>query len=259
MRGAAVRRRRPARRRHRPVVRDAAGGAAAADVRSPGHRHLDRDRGGSRRRGTDDGPARSASGRARISMSRACSCTTTTLAASGSASRSSACTISCSADTRALISSCACDHGCPDLRGADRRERSARQAGGAHAAGSAVDAGAVSIMSTKLGERLREIMRGSSPRPPRPDEAVALEESPGDSSREHVPVPPVFDWPSEPGSAAATPQSVGRRLAVAAARALGGAVHDTAAGPCVIVDRHLRSRSPSRAAAHRRLRMPRAP
>ena len=92
-------------------------------------------------------------------------------------------------------------------------------------------------MTTKIGERLREIMRGSSPRPRHPDEAVALEESPGDPSRARALVPPVFDWPSEPGSPDATPQSVGRRLAVAAARALGGAVHDTPAGPCVIVDR----------------------
>ena len=42
-------RRRPARRRGGPVVRDAAGGAAAADVRSPGHRHLDRQRRAERR------------------------------------------------------------------------------------------------------------------------------------------------------------------------------------------------------------------
>ena len=114
-------------------------------------------------------------------------------------------------------------------------------------------------MTTNLGARLREIMRGSSQRPPHAEEAVALEESPGASSREHAPVPPVFDAPSEPGSPDATPQSVGRRLAVAAARALGGAVHDTRRGSLRHRGSYLRSRSLPRAAAHRRLRMPRAP
>ena len=47
--GAAVRARRPARRRRRSLVCDAAGGAAAADVRSAGHRHLDRQRRAGRR------------------------------------------------------------------------------------------------------------------------------------------------------------------------------------------------------------------
>ena len=44
MGAAAVRVRRSPRRHRRPRVRDAAGGAAAADVRSPRHRHFDRHR-----------------------------------------------------------------------------------------------------------------------------------------------------------------------------------------------------------------------
>ena len=93
----AVRARRSARRRRRPVVRDAAGRAAAADVRSARHRHLDR----------HCGAAEPADLHLR-QLSRA---------ASGSASRCSACTRSCSASTRRLIAECACENGCPGCVG----------------------------------------------------------------------------------------------------------------------------------------------
>jgi uncharacterized protein len=82
-------------------------------------------------------------------------------------------------------------------------------------------------MTTNLGARLREIMRGGPQRPPEPDHQVRGHASSSEGAAS----------PRDPGDREATPQSVGRQLAAAAARALGGAVHDTTAGPCVIVDR----------------------
>jgi uncharacterized protein len=82
-------------------------------------------------------------------------------------------------------------------------------------------------MTSRLGARLREMMRGE-PEPPQP----ALPGDLGIGSGE----PPrgiLIDVIGED----ATPQTVGRRLAHAAAHALGGAVHDTSAGPCVVVER----------------------
>ena len=81
---AAVRVRRSARRRRRPGVRAAAGRAAAADVRRPRHRHLDRHR---RRRRCSAGVAEPAEDLRLRQLSRA---------ASASASRCSGCTTSCS-------------------------------------------------------------------------------------------------------------------------------------------------------------------
>ena len=86
---AAVCVRRSARRRRRAGVRDAAGRAAAADVRRPRHRHLDR------HRRADEPPSRRCRATAR-SRARGSSSTTTIRAASASASRCSACTTSCS-------------------------------------------------------------------------------------------------------------------------------------------------------------------
>ena len=129
--GAAVRARRSARRGGRPVVRDAAGRAAAAHVRPAGHRHLDR---AGDERSDDARPGRASrrpwARRRRTSTSRACSSTTTTRAASGSASRCSACTTSCWPHAE-LIAGCACDPGCPTCVGPVGRGRPARQAGGA--------------------------------------------------------------------------------------------------------------------------------
>ena len=106
---AAVRRRRSPRRRRRAGVRDAAGRAAAADVRSARHRHLDR-----HRRAGRSGEPRCR--RAPITA-RGCSSTTTIRAASASASRCSACTASCSSDARRLIAECDCENGCPGCVG----------------------------------------------------------------------------------------------------------------------------------------------
>jgi uncharacterized protein YprB with RNaseH-like and TPR domain len=82
-------------------------------------------------------------------------------------------------------------------------------------------------MTSRLGARLREMMRVDSQQAP----TVPLREN-GDG-------PANTAAGVLTGSIAidATPQSVGRRLAHAAAHALGGSVHDTAAGPCVIVER----------------------
>ena len=81
-------------------------------------------------------------------------------------------------------------------------------------------------MTTNLGARLREIMRGPQ-RPAEPGDHVRG----GHAQLRHP------DGSPDACAQEATPQSVGRQLAGAAARALGGAVHETAAGPCVVVDR----------------------
>jgi uncharacterized protein len=116
-------------------------------------------------------------------------------------------------------------------------------------------------MTTRLEARLREIMRPGSRRPVRGDRELA----PGDSGHVqlaearddlvpaddgscgarlspdgasgHAALPTALESSGELALRAATPESVGRRMAGAAARALGGSVHDTPAGPCVIVDR----------------------
>ena len=82
-------------------------------------------------------------------------------------------------------------------------------------------------MTSRLGARLREMMRGESQQPPpvpSPESGLAW----GESTARVLP---------DAIGADATPQSVGRHLAHAAAHALGGSVHDTAAGPCVVVER----------------------
>ena len=111
--GAAVRRRRPARRRRRAGVRDAAGRAAAADVRRPRHRHLDRRRVA---RAIDAHRRASAACRRRSPTSRTSSSTTTIPAASASASRCSTCTTLLLARTRELIAGCACESRLPVVR-----------------------------------------------------------------------------------------------------------------------------------------------
>ena len=81
-------------------------------------------------------------------------------------------------------------------------------------------------MTSRLGARLREMMQGESQRLPPVPFAGGIgsgESSPG------IPIDVI--------SGDATPQTVGQRLARAAAHALGGSVHDTSAGPCVIVER----------------------
>jgi uncharacterized protein YprB with RNaseH-like and TPR domain len=82
-------------------------------------------------------------------------------------------------------------------------------------------------MTSRLGARLREMMRGESRQPSPPSSLDASGEE-GESNPRIL-----IDAIIEDG----TPQTVGRCLADAAARALGGIVHDTAAGPCVIVER----------------------
>src|SRR3954447_20650837 len=95
-------------------------------------------------------------------------------------------------------------------------------------------------MTTKLGARLREIMRGA-PRGGRPapdsDGESDLVDHIGSSAVSRN-VPGDGKVPELSRSAGdETPQSVGRQLATAAARALGGSVHATPAGPCVVVER----------------------
>ena len=92
---AAVRHGRSARRRHRPGVRDAQRRAAAADVRRPRPRAVDRRR--QRRRRVAGSAARRDGASSRSCRRRRRSSSTTTIrAASASASRSSACTTRCS-------------------------------------------------------------------------------------------------------------------------------------------------------------------
>jgi uncharacterized protein YprB with RNaseH-like and TPR domain len=97
-------------------------------------------------------------------------------------------------------------------------------------------------MTTKLGVRMREIMRVRPQGPPpavlRP-EVGDFDEGTAGASFEEAPFPRAVA-PSVHATAspdAMTPQSIGRRLAQAAARALGGSVHDTGDGPCVVVER----------------------
>jgi uncharacterized protein len=81
-------------------------------------------------------------------------------------------------------------------------------------------------MTSRLGARLREMMHGESQRlPPVP---AAGRIGSGEPSR---------GIPSDLISGDATPETVGQRLARAAAHALGGSVRDTSAGPCVTVER----------------------
>jgi uncharacterized protein YprB with RNaseH-like and TPR domain len=82
-------------------------------------------------------------------------------------------------------------------------------------------------MTSRLGARLREMLGGESPRPsPGSPQCASIEAG---ESNAGILIDAI--------GAGATPQTVGRCLAGAAARALGGGVHETAAGPCVIVER----------------------
>ena len=95
-------------------------------------------------------------------------------------------------------------------------------------------------MTTKLGARLREIMRGA-PQGHRPALPADGESEPLRDT-DHRAVPRESHGDHEVGtrlepSRGETPQSVGRQLAAAAARALGGSVYDTSAGPCVVIER----------------------
>ncbi len=114
--GAAVRHGRSARRRARPGVRDAQRRAAAADVRRPRSRAVDRRPVGRRRVTPRRREPRVASGRS-CPPRRRSSSTTTIRAASASASRSSACTTQLLARTRELIDGCPCESGCPSCVG----------------------------------------------------------------------------------------------------------------------------------------------
>jgi uncharacterized protein len=81
-------------------------------------------------------------------------------------------------------------------------------------------------MTSRLGARLREMMQGEPQRLPPVPSAGGIgsgESSPG------IPIDLI--------RGDVTPQTVGQRLARAAAHALGGSVHDTSVGPCVIVER----------------------
>ena len=133
---AALRRRRPAGRRHRPVVRDAADRAAAADVRPPRHRRVDRQRqrvdgGRARRRGRQRASSAVQAGAARISTSRASSSTTITRAASGCPSRCSRCAHAVLDKTRDLIATLSVRVGLPVVRRPARRRRPAGEDRGA--------------------------------------------------------------------------------------------------------------------------------
>ncbi len=105
-------------------------------------------------------------------------------------------------------------------------------------------------MTTKLGIRLREIMRNGShhaqPAPhtrdgedSQPERALVVPVPDGSRIDGHagVPVGVSFEPATAKDTSNATPQTVGRQLAQAAAAALGGRVHESAAGPCVIVER----------------------
>ena len=98
---------------------------------------------------------------------------------------------------------------------------------------------------SKLGTRLREIMRGGASVPPQVT-APSVDDDGGVGADEHG-----SDLPSSAeasaeleersrgggGQEGRDPRSAGERLASAAARALGGRVHETPAGPCVVVER----------------------
>ena len=107
---AAVRRRRSPRRRGGAVVRDAPGGAAAADVRSPGHRRVDRQRRPGRRRGSRTGarhPARRAAIFIYDNYPGGIGFSQPLFAMHAELLRR----------TREVIAGCECEHGCPTCVG----------------------------------------------------------------------------------------------------------------------------------------------
>jgi uncharacterized protein YprB with RNaseH-like and TPR domain len=116
---------------------------------------------------------------------------------------------------------------------------------------------------SKLGTRLREIMRGGASTPPQLT-APSVDHDAGVSGDERgADLPPSPEAPADRrsfirlraqhygetateleersrgggGQVGRDPRSAGQRLAAAAAFALGGRVHETPAGPCVVIER----------------------